>query len=67
MKDEPAIIIRLEGNGRNYRPGESFSGEYVFEDLVGRSDQGIGSLHSLVHRRQGRRRHGRARVLANGP
>ena len=34
MKDEPAILIRLEGNGRNYRPGESFSGEYAFEDLA---------------------------------
>jgi hypothetical protein len=33
MKDEPAVIIRLEGNGRNYRPGESLSGEYVFEEL----------------------------------
>jgi hypothetical protein len=33
MKDEPAVIIRLEGNGRNYLPGESLAGEYAFEDL----------------------------------
>lgn len=33
MKDEPAVIIRLEGNGRSYRPGESLSGEYVFQEL----------------------------------
>jgi hypothetical protein len=33
MKNEPAIIIRLEGNGRIYRPGESLAGEYAFEEL----------------------------------
>ena len=33
MKNEPAVIIRLEGNGRIYRPGESLSGEYAFEEL----------------------------------
>ncbi len=33
MNNEPAVTIRLEGNGRNYRPGESLSGEYEFEEL----------------------------------
>jgi hypothetical protein len=33
MNNEPAVLIRLDGNGRNYRPGESLSGDYVFEDL----------------------------------
>lgn len=33
MKGEPAVIIRLEGNGRYYRPGENLSGEYAFEEL----------------------------------
>jgi hypothetical protein len=33
MKNEPAVNIRLEGNGRNYRPGENLSGEYAFEEL----------------------------------
>jgi hypothetical protein len=33
MNNEPAVIIRLEGNGRGYRPGESLSGEYAFEEL----------------------------------
>jgi hypothetical protein len=33
MKDEPAIIIRLTGNGRIYCPGEKLTGEYSFEEL----------------------------------
>jgi hypothetical protein len=33
MINGPAIVIRLDGNGGNYRPGENLSGEYVFEDL----------------------------------
>jgi hypothetical protein len=33
MKDEPAVIIRLDGNAPYYRPGESLAGEYAFEDL----------------------------------
>jgi hypothetical protein len=33
MSAEPAVIIRLEGNGRAYRPGESLSGEYWIESL----------------------------------
>lgn len=37
MNDEPAVAIRLEGNGRSYLPNERLSGEYVFEGLF--SDQ----------------------------
>ncbi len=33
MINEPAVIIRLEGNGRNYRPGENLTGEYAIEEL----------------------------------
>ena len=33
MKDEPAVIIRLTGNGRIYRPGETLTGEYNLEEL----------------------------------
>ena len=33
MKNEPAVIIRLTGNGRIYRPGENLTGEYAFEEL----------------------------------
>ena len=33
MSTEPSIIIRLDGNGRSYRPGEPFSGEYWIESL----------------------------------
>jgi hypothetical protein len=33
MKDEPAVNIRLEGNGRNYFPGEKFAGEFAFEEI----------------------------------
>ena len=33
MKDEPAVSIRFDGNGRIYRPGETLSGEYAFTDL----------------------------------
>lgn len=28
---EPSILIRLDGNGRTYRPGETLSGEYRFD------------------------------------
>ena len=30
----PAVTIRLDGNGRVYRPGEELSGEYVFESVT---------------------------------
>jgi len=33
MKNEPAVVIHLGGNGHSYRPGESLSGEYAFEEL----------------------------------
>jgi hypothetical protein len=33
MNNEPAVIIRLDGNGRIYRPGESLAGEYVIREL----------------------------------
>jgi hypothetical protein len=33
MKEEPSILIRLDGNGRTYRAGETLSGEYVFDGL----------------------------------
>ncbi len=29
--NEPSITIRFDSNGRTYRPGETLSGEYVFE------------------------------------
>ena len=28
---DPAVIIRLDGNGRTYQPGETLSGEYRLE------------------------------------
>jgi hypothetical protein len=37
MSSEPAVIIRLDGNGRVYRPGETFAGEYVFDNLPDRA------------------------------
>ncbi|MCC6124928.1 MAG: hypothetical protein IT426_08200 [Pirellulales bacterium] len=33
MREEPSVNIRLDGDGRTYRPGETLSGEYVFDDL----------------------------------
>jgi hypothetical protein len=30
---EPSVNIRLEGNGRGFRPGETLAGEYAFDDL----------------------------------
>ena len=33
MRNELAVTIRLEGDGRNYQPGETLSGDYVFEGL----------------------------------
>ncbi len=33
MKGEPSVIIRFDGNGRVYRPGETLSGEYAFDGL----------------------------------
>jgi hypothetical protein len=33
MQDEPSVIIRLDGNGMNRKPGDVLRGEYVFEDL----------------------------------
>jgi hypothetical protein len=33
MKDEPAVKIRIDGNGWTYCPGETLSGEYFFENL----------------------------------
>jgi hypothetical protein len=32
--NDPAIAIRLEGNGRVYRPGETLSGEYALERMT---------------------------------
>ena len=31
---EPAVIIRLDGNGRIYQPGETLSGEYRLESIA---------------------------------
>jgi hypothetical protein len=31
--NEPAVTIRLDGNGRVYRPGETLSGEYRLESI----------------------------------
>jgi hypothetical protein len=33
--NEPAILIRLDGGNRIYRPGESLSGEYRLESVEG--------------------------------
>jgi hypothetical protein len=33
MVNEPAILIRFDTNGRTYRPGETLSGQYVFNPL----------------------------------
>jgi hypothetical protein len=33
--NEPAILIRLDAAGRDYRPGESLSGEYRIDSLEG--------------------------------
>jgi hypothetical protein len=34
MTGEPQTTIRLQGEGRQYRPGESLAGEYVFENIL---------------------------------
>jgi len=34
MSTEPTVIIRLEGNGGVYQPGQLFSGEYWIESLA---------------------------------
>ncbi|HEY4762000.1 MAG TPA: hypothetical protein VIH42_15590 [Thermoguttaceae bacterium] len=34
MRNDPSVIIRLEGDGRVYQPGEMLSGDYVFESLT---------------------------------
>jgi hypothetical protein len=31
--NEPAVIIRFDGNGRTYRPGETLSGQYRFDGV----------------------------------
>jgi hypothetical protein len=33
MNDEPTVVIRLDGDGRSHRPGETLSGEYRIESL----------------------------------
>ena len=33
MIEEPTVVIRLEGDGRVHRPGETLSGEYLIESL----------------------------------
>jgi hypothetical protein len=33
MSEDPSVVIRLDGDGRVYRPGETFSGEYWCESL----------------------------------
>jgi hypothetical protein len=33
VREEPSVNIRLEGNGRGFRPGETLSGEYAFDNL----------------------------------
>jgi hypothetical protein len=32
--NDPAVIIRLDGNGRTYAPGETLSGEYRLESVA---------------------------------
>ncbi len=31
---DPAVTIRFDANGRTYRPGETLSGQYVFESVT---------------------------------
>jgi hypothetical protein len=45
MKEEPSVNLRLDGNGRIHRPGETLSGEYVFDGL---SEQEIKTLEVSV-------------------
>ena len=33
MSEEPTVVIRLDGDSRVYRPGETLSGEYWSESL----------------------------------
>ena len=33
MIEEPTVVIRLEGDGRIHRPGETLAGEYWIESL----------------------------------
>jgi hypothetical protein len=39
--NDPAITIRLDGNGRIYRPGETLSGEYRLESIPREQIQAI--------------------------
>jgi hypothetical protein len=34
MTGEPGVTIRLEGDGRAYRPGETLAGEYTFDHVL---------------------------------
>ena len=61
---DPAVIIRLDGNGRAYQPGETLSGEYSVEADAAEEIRAIEASGPLAHRGQGRRGPGRPRVLA---
>jgi hypothetical protein len=46
--NEPAITVRLDGNGRTYHPGETLSGEYRLESL-GRDELSAIEVSVLWH------------------
>ena len=60
MSEEPTVVIRLDGDGRVHRPGETLSGEYWIESLERRTGQGDRGLRAVAHRGEGRRGHGRS-------
>jgi hypothetical protein len=33
MREEPTVLIRFDGDGRTYYPGETLAGEFFFRDL----------------------------------
>ena len=53
MNGEPTVVIRLDGDGRIHRPGETLSGEYWIESLDAAPGQGDRGLRALAHRREG--------------
>ena len=49
---DPAVIIRLDGNGRVYQPGETLSGEYHVEAAATDEVRAIEASVSVVQRRE---------------
>ena len=61
---DPTVIIRLDGNGRAYQPGETLSGEYSVAADAADEIRRDRSVRALAHRGQGGRGPGGPRVLA---